>query len=98
MQLRPMPHYARSVAASRVSEELSYLDRSRYTNVQGHKYIMKITRDQGLLWPDTQLVLVVVSQRGRSTRGGTHGGGRGHHGEHETSVRCTSLFVSFFSF
>ena len=64
VQLRPMPHYARSVAASRVSGELSSIGRGRYINFQGHTYILKIIRDQGLLCPDTQLVLVVFSQRG----------------------------------
>ena len=48
---------------------------------------MKLIRDQGLFWPDTQLALDVVSQRGRSTRGGIHRDQRGHHDGHEVSAR-----------
>lgn len=33
---------------------------------------MKLIRDQGLRWPDTQLVLNAISQRSRSTRGCTN--------------------------
>ena len=43
--------------------------------VKDPRVFMKLIRDQGLRWPDTQLVLDAVSQRGRSTRDRAHGDG-----------------------